>query len=214
MNHELIRFALASFVTLLVVVDPFGLVPIFSAVAAHCGAAERKQVITRAILIGFGVAFFFLVAGRLTLTYLGVSVYAFSIAGGILLFATALPMLFGHRAGLQAPETDEQSGMGNDIAVFPLAIPLLSGPGTLTTTLVLASEARSESLLLAMVALALVAVFVVAFLVLRVGERVVGLMGKGGLHVATRVMGIILAALAVQYILNGATGYVHTLQTH
>src|SRR3989441_6858729 len=94
-------------------------------------AAHRRARLTRAVLIAFGVALFFLVAGRAVLSYLGVTVHAFSISGGILLFVAAMPMLFGHRGGLQSAEPKEQGSAGEDISVFPLAMPMLSGPGTI-----------------------------------------------------------------------------------
>ncbi len=98
------RFGLAAFVTLLVVVDPPGVVPIYVALTKDEQPARRRKILTRAVLIAFGVALFFLVAGRAVLSYLGVTVHAFSISGGVLLFVAALPMLFGQRGGLQSPE--------------------------------------------------------------------------------------------------------------
>src|SRR5687767_461535 len=130
MDQEILRFGLAAFVTLLVVVDPPGVVPIFVALTEN-EPARRTAILTRAVLIAFGVALFFLVAGRAVLSYLGVTVHAFSISGGILLFVAAMPMLFGQRGGLQAPQSKERGSVGEDISVFPLAMPLLSGPGSI-----------------------------------------------------------------------------------
>ncbi len=222
--NEVIRFALTAFVTLLVVVDPFGLVPLFAGYTSGFSPVQRQGIMRRAVWIGFLVALFFFAAGRVALQYLGVSVSAFSISGGILLFATALPMLFGQRGSLQSPERGESTAAayrarrpksesnaadGSDIAVFPLAIPLLSGPGTLTTLLVLTSQAGSWPRLTG-VGLALIAVFVLAAFVLRIGDKVMGMMGQSGVHVITRVMGIVLAALAVQYVLSGVSGFLHS----
>jgi len=134
-DQDFIRFGLAAFVTLLVVVDPPGVVPIFVALTKEEKPAQQRRILLRAVLIACGVAFFFLLAGRAVLSYLGVTVHAFSISGGILLFGAALPMLFGHRGGLQAPEPTEQQSVGHDISVFPLAMPLLSGPGTIAMIL-------------------------------------------------------------------------------
>jgi len=103
MDQDFIRFGLAAFVTLLVVVDPPGVAPIFVALTEDEPPARRRKILIRAVLIAFGVALFFLLAGRAVLSYLGVTVHAFAISGGILLFATAMPMLFGQRGGLQAP---------------------------------------------------------------------------------------------------------------
>ena len=211
MDQDLIRFGLAAFVTLLVVVDPPGVVPIFVALTKDEQPKQRRKILIRAVLIAFGVALFFLIAGRAVLSYLGVTVHAFAISGGILLFATAMPMLFGQRGGLQAPERSERSSMGQDISVFPLAIPMLSGPGLIATILLLTSQVDSDPRRLVAVAVATAMVFLVAFISLYLGARLMALLGEGGVHIATRVMGIVLAALAVQYVLNGISGYYTSL---
>ena len=207
MDQDFIRFGLAAFVTLLVVVDPPGVVPIFVALTRDEAPARRRAILTRAVVIAFGVALFFLVAGRAVLSYLGVTVHAFSISGGILLFATAMPMLFGQRGGLQAPERRERGSVGQDISVFPLAIPMLSGPGVIATILLLTSQAAGDMRRLGAVAVAITLVFITAFVSLYFGARLISRLGEGGVHIATRVMGIVLAALAVQYVLNGIAGY-------
>jgi multiple antibiotic resistance protein len=211
MDQTIWKFALGAFVTLLLVVDPPGVVPTFVALTKGMQPSRRRAILTRAVVIAFGVALFFLLAGRAVLSYLGVTVQAFSISGGILLFVAALPMLFGQRGGLQAPEAKESGSVGEDISVFPLAIPLLSGPGAIATILLMTSQTAGDprKVVAAIVAIALV--FVVAFVSLYLGARMIALVGEGGVHIATRVMGIILAALAVQYVLNGMTGYYHLL---
>lgn len=211
MDQDFLRFGLAAFVTLLVVVDPPGVVPIFVALTRDEKPARRRAILTRAVVIAFAVALFFLVAGRAVLSYLGVTVHAFSISGGILLFATAMPMLFGQRGGLQAPERRERGSVGQDISVFPLAIPMLSGPGVIATILLLTSQAAGDLRRLAAIAVAITLVFLVTFVALYFGARLISRLGEGGVHIATRVMGIVLAALAVQYVLNGVAGYYSSL---
>lgn len=210
MAPDIIKFGLAAFVTLLVVVDPPGVVPLYVALTKGETSAQRRRILVRAVLIAFGAAIFFLIAGRAVLSYLGVTVHAFSISGGILLFVAAMPMLFGQRGGLQSPEPKERSAE-HDIAVFPLAMPLLSGPGTIATILLLTSQAGGEMQKLIAIGVAIAAVFLVAFVTLYLGARLIRLVGEGGVDIATRVMGIVLAALAVQYVLNGITGYYHLL---
>ena len=208
MDQDILRFGLAAFVTLLVVVDPPGVVPIFVALTEN-EPSKRVTILTRAVLIALGVALFFLIAGRAVLSYLGVTVHAFSISGGILLFVAAMPMLFGQRGGLQAPEPRERGG--EDISVFPLAMPLLSGPGTIATILLLTSQAGNDVRKVGAIGVAIAIVFLVSFISLYLGSRLMRLLGEGGVHIATRVMGIVLAALAVQYVLNGITGYYELL---
>jgi multiple antibiotic resistance protein len=228
MDQDFLRFGLAAFVTILVVVDPPGVVPIYVALTKDETPRRRRAILTRAVLIAFGVALFFLIAGRAVLSYLGVTVHAFSISGGILLFVAALPMLFGQRGGLQAPEGKERGARamagregtalkdrgtaGHDISVFPLAMPLLSGPGTIATILLLTSQAGGDVKKLAAVGIAIASVFLVSFIALYLGARLIRLVGEGGVHIATRVMGIVLAALAVQYVLNGIAGYYQLLR--
>ncbi|MEP6635513.1 MAG: MarC family protein [Acidobacteriota bacterium] len=211
MDQDFVKFGLAAFVTLLVVVDPPGVVPIFVGLTRDETSARRTKILTRAVLIAFGVALFFLFAGRAVLSYLGVTVHAFAISGGILLFATAMPMLFGQRGGLQAAEQSERGAVGEDISVFPLAIPMLSGPGVIATILLLTSEAAGDPRRLAAIAVATAVVFLVTFVSLYFGARLMARLGTGGVHIATRVMGIVLAALAVQYVLNGITAYYSSL---
>lgn len=228
MDPDLLRFALAAFVTILVVVDPPGVVPIYVALTKDERPRHRRAILIRAVLIAFGVALFFLIAGRAVLSYLGVTVHAFSISGGILLFVAAMPMLFGQRGGLQAPEGKERGAgaieddsqnvepatraAANDISVFPLAMPLLSGPGTIATILLLTSQTGGDLMKLTAIGIAIATVFLVSFVVLLLGARLIALVGEGGVHIATRVMGIVLAALAVQYVLNGVTGYYQLLR--
>jgi multiple antibiotic resistance protein len=210
MDQEILRFGLAAFVTLLVVVDPPGVVPIFVALTQD-QQERRRAILTRAVLIAFGVALFFLIAGRAVLSYLGVTVHAFSISGGVLLFIAALPMLFGERGGLQSPQSKEHGSASEDISVFPLAMPLLSGPGTIATILLLTSQVGNDMRKLVVIAVAIATVFIISFISLYLGSRLMRLLGQGGVNIATRVMGIVLAALAVQYVLNGITGYYELL---
>ena len=224
MDQDFFRFGLAAFVTILVVVDPPGVVPIYVALTKDLQPARRRAVLIRAVLIAFGVALFFLIFGRAVLSYLGVTVQAFSISGGILLFVAAMPMLFGQRGGLQAPEGKELGARaaagkeraarsaGQDISVFPLAMPLLSGPGTIATILLLTSQAGGDLKKLIAIGIAIALVFLVSFVSLYLGARLIRLVGEGGVHIATRVMGILLAALAVQFVLNGVTGYYQQLR--
>jgi multiple antibiotic resistance protein len=207
MEESLLQFGLRAFATLFVVVDPLGVAPMFVALTGELGGAERRRTLSRALAVAFGVTIFFLVGGGFLLSYLGVTVHAFAISGGVLLFAASLTMLFGQRPGLQAPESHELGAAGEDIAVFPLAIPLLSGPGTITTVLLLTNQVRGDPLRMAIFAAVIAVVYLIAWWILYAGERVMARLGAGKVHIITRVLGIVLAALAVQYILNGVAGY-------
>jgi multiple antibiotic resistance protein len=138
-------------------------------------------------------------------------VHAFAISGGILLFIASLPMLFGQRPALQSPERGEQATMGEDIAIFPLAIPLLSGPGTITTVILLTNQAGGDLVPILVLAAVIVAVYLISWSVLYAGERLMTRLGEGKVRIVTRVLGIVLAALAVQYVLNGIADYYELL---
>jgi multiple antibiotic resistance protein len=207
MDQSLFQFALTAFLTLAVVVDPPGAAPIFIALTQGLGRRGRRRTLTRAVLIAFGVTVFFLLAGHHVLAYLGVTMHAFAISGGILLFVTAMPMLFGQRAGLQAPKVEERRAAGEDIAIFPLAIPLLSGPGTITAVLLLANRAGGDARRLTILAGVIAAIYLITWLLLYVSEIVTGYLGESKVHIVTRVLGIVLAALAVQFVLNGIAGF-------
>jgi multiple antibiotic resistance protein len=207
MDEALVQFGLRAFTTLIVVVDPLGVAPMFVALTAEVDDGSRRKTLSRAVVVAFSVTMFFLVGGGFLLSYLGVTVDAFAISGGILLFIASLPMLFGQRPGLQAPERNEQRTAGEDIAVFPLAIPLLSGPGTITTVLLLSNEARGDFSRMGLLAAVILLVYMISWGVLAAAERIVARLGAGKVHIITRVLGIILAALAVQYILGGVAGF-------
>lgn len=211
MDSDTLNFALKGLVTLFVVVDPLGVTPSFVALTRELEPTEKRRTLGRAIIIAFGVTLFFLVGGRWLLSYLGVTVYAFAISGGILLFIASLPMLFGQRTGLQAPKHDEPGTLGEDIAIFPLAIPFLSGPGTITTVLLLTNEAVPNLPRMALLAVIIAAVYLTAWCVLYGGDRIMARLGESKVRIMTRVLGIVLAALAVQYVLNGLSGYYDTL---
>lgn len=211
MDSTLVQFGLTAFVTLLVVVDPVGVAPMFVAITREQTPEARRLTLRRAVIVAASVAAFFLLAGRLLLSHLGVSVHAFAISGGILLFATALPMLFGHRPVLQGPEPADVRRPREDPAVFPLAIPLLSGPGTIATLLLLANQAQANAARSAVLVAVTVAVFMVSWAILRTAERLLARLGAGGISILTRVLGLVLAALAVQYVLDGFGGYYATL---
>jgi multiple antibiotic resistance protein len=211
MDEATLKFGLTAFATLLVIVDPFGVLPIFISLARNRPARGRSRLATRAVVLGFMISLFFLVAGHTALAFLGVSVHAFSISGGILLFVTALPMLFGQRPALQSAEKNESGP--EDIAIFPLVLPRLAGPGTITSILLLTAQARGNFAMLAVVVTALGLIFLITRFVIGFGaERLMRLLGAGGLHVVTRVLGLLLAALAAQFVLNGISEFVRLLE--
>lgn len=205
MDESLVRFTTTAFVMLAVVINPVAVAPVFVGVTRGMGVAERRSVLNRSVLVAFCVTLFFLLAGRLLLSYLGVTMHAFAVSGGVLLFLIALPMLFGGRSSMQSPAGTERAD--EDVAIFPMAIPMLAGPGTIATVLVLATQAGRDVRRVVALAIVLVSIYVISWPILHASDRVMTSLGPGKVGIITRVLGIILAALAVQYVFNGITGY-------
>lgn len=192
-----------AFVLLLVVIDPFGLTPMFSALTAGKTALERRRIATRAVIIAGGAIAFFIFGGGWLLDYLGVGMPAFRIAGGVLLFLIAMDLLLVRHSGLSSATEREQSEAVRraDIAVFPLAIPMIAGPGTLTTVMLLTHDQPvATNLLVLGLSLVVLAITLAMFLSAARVERV---LGETGINVITRLLGLLLSALAVQFVLDG-----------
>jgi len=199
-----VEFAIAALVTLFVVVDPIGLAPTFLAVTHGLSAQHRRQVAWRASLIAAAILVGAALVGDWLLRTLGITLPAFRIAGGLLLFSIAFEMVFAMRIERQqqAAEQSLKEHVRN-IAAFPLAIPLLAGPGAITATVLLAGQAAGRPVhlgvligVIVLVALSCLATFLVA-------ERIGKLLGITGNIVLSRLLGVILAALAVQYVIDG-----------
>lgn len=192
-------FLITAFVTLFVIIDPIGLVPLFVALTQGMTARERRAIGLRAILVAAILLTLFAGAGEAVLGFVGISMPAFRIAGGILLFLTALDMLFERRAKRREDQTGEDRP---DPSVFPLAIPLIAGPGAIATMILLAGQQPGWTGLAAVVGvmLAVLALVMALFLTASLFERA---LGRVGINVVTRLLGMLLAALSVQFVLDG-----------
>lgn len=195
-------FAAQAFVTMFVIIDPPGLAPIFISVAGDRPPEAQRHLARKAILISAVVLAVFAAGGSALFEFLGVSLEAFSIAGGILLFKIAVDMVLAQRHR-QTAEEEEESHSRDDVSVFPLAIPLITGPGAFATILVLVGQAGPDPERLGLLAAASAAVLLMAYASLRLAGLVSKLLGQTGINVVTRILGLILAALAVQYVANG-----------
>lgn len=193
---------IAAFTTLLVIIDPPGLTPIFLALTQGQTAAQRRAIAIRACIISAVLMLAFLFLGEALLGFIGISMPAFRIAGGVLLFLTALEMLFQKRQARR--EDNAAAEHHDDPSVFPIAMPLIVGPGAITTLILLAGDADTTLDILTIYAVCLTVLLIVlaAFLLSSPLER---LLGTTGLNIVTRVLGMLLAALAVQFILDGIT---------
>jgi multiple antibiotic resistance protein len=200
------RELISAFVTLFVTIDPPGLAPLFLAVTAGMTRGERGQIALRASLIAWGVLVLFAIAGTVILSIFGITLHAFRIAGGLLLFFIAFEMIFEkrherHERSAGRAVTADQI---RNIAVFPLAIPLIAGPGAISATILLSgtySDVLGRALLILIVTINLAAAWAVFLL----AERLDRFLGATGRTVLTRLLGVILAALAVQFVIDGIT---------
>lgn len=197
-------YLVSALVTLLVVVDPIGLAPTFLAVTHGLPAKTRKRVALRASAIAGAVLIGTAMIGDWLLRQLGIGVPAFRIAGGLLLFLVASEMVLGVRIDRQSKQAEEAlEEHVRNIAAFPLAIPLMAGPGAITATLLLAGQAGNRPLSLAILLGVIVAVTAACLLVFLLASRIERLLGTTGNVVLSRLLGVILAALAVQYVIDG-----------
>ncbi|GAA3929876.1 MarC family protein [Actinoplanes auranticolor] len=189
------------FVTLLVIVDPPGMVPVFLALTGAMPAKERTRAGTQAVLLALGVIVIFAVAGQTLLDYLHVQLPALQGAGGLLLILVALQLLTG--------KTDEPSAQGGttNVALVPLGTPLLAGPGAIVATMLFVQRADGLNDY-TVIGLAILAVMMTVWLVLRFSGGIVKLLRPGGIEVLTRIAGLLLAAIAVQLIADAVAAFV------
>lgn len=201
---------LNAFILLFVVIDPIGVASLFCAITRGYSARAARAAAVRGVAVAFLLVLAFVLGGSLLLRYLGVSMPAFTVAGGILLFLLAVDMVLVRQSGLRTATASEQEEAEHrtDISVFPLAIPMIAGPGTLTTVLLLTGD-RGWSRQALEVMLAAVLVLAITLAMLLAARLIQRVLGETGANVIVRVFGILLAALAVQYVSNG----IHQLAT-
>jgi multiple antibiotic resistance protein len=203
-----------TFIAVFIVVDPFGIVLFFISLTAGFDARRRRRTILKAGAVAFVVLLLFIIAGNAILRFLGIQPGAFYIAGGVLLFLVSLDLLFGKpgRTKTSPPESREAAAAAGgpvavsaereDVSIFPLAVPMLAGPGTITTILLYVSAGRGVveiSVLAACVAVALAC----AMLTMSLSAAFLRVLGRTGVSVIERIMGILLSGLSVQFVYDG-----------
>ena len=197
-------FVATAFATAFTIIDPIGMIPLTVAATAGYEPDARRAIVNRAVLVATGVILVMGILGKPLLDSLGITLPAFTIAGGVLLFLIAIDMLFGGKSGTkQSADEARAEAESNNPAVFPLAVPMLAGPGTIATVLVLVTLARGSREELAVVVAAYASALFVSWICMRLSTRILKLIGTTGTHVVTRLFGILLSALAVQFVLNG-----------
>lgn len=194
--------AVTIFLAVFIVVDPFGIVPVFIGLTGGLSAARRRSTILKSVVVAFVVLCLFIFTGSIILRFLGIQPGSFFIAGGILMFIVSIDLLLGKpgRTKTSSPGAEEDR---EDVSIFPLAIPMLAGPGAITTVLLYVSEdplpAFIPFVLVGSVALALA----IAALTMAASSFFLRVLGKTGVSVIERIMGIVLTGLSVQFVYDG-----------
>ena len=197
-------FVATAFATAFTIIDPVGMIPLTISVTADATPSRRAAIADQAILVAAVVILIMGVVGKKVLDSLGITLPAFTIAGGALLFLISVDMLFGRKTGAkQTSEEERADAESTNPAVFPLAVPMIAGPGTIATVLVLVTLAAGDRAELAIVFAAYASAMAVTWICMRLSTQILRVIGTTGVHVVTRLFGILLSALAVQFVLNG-----------
>ncbi|MDB5364420.1 MAG: MarC-family rane protein [Rhodospirillales bacterium] len=208
----MLDLALNSFITLFVIIDPVGLIPIYQGLAQKAGFRQRGQLAFRGVAIGGGVLLLFAVAGDPLLRALGVSLPAFRAAGGAMLFLIGLEMMFQRRTQRRSRSADPAVAQAmeephpEDVSIFPLAMPLIAGPGAITSVMLMMGRAQNDWRAQLVVLSTLVAVLAITYATFAASNRLGRLVGPTLSEVLTRLLGIVLAAVGVEYLVGGLYG--------
>lgn len=199
---DLLRFALITLGSVLFIVDPVAVIPTYLVITQDESPAERRRTARRACIAMVVLLTAFAATGTALFSVLGITLPAFRTAGGLILWFVALDMLHGERRTQEGRDEVAEGTAKEDVALTPLAIPMLAGPGAISTVIVVSGQARGPGQTAA-VYLAIVLTGLASYIALRIGEPLLRRIGKTGIRVVTRIMGLILAALAVQFVLSG-----------
>jgi multiple antibiotic resistance protein len=206
MDAPLLETALTAFANFVVVIDPVGVVPFFASLTAGFDPSARRRTAFKSVTIAAAILLAFTVVGQPLLHYLGVTLGAFRIASGALLFILAIDMVVVKESGIRATTPAEEAEAAHrrpDVAVFPLAIPLIAGPGAIAATILLQTQNTGHPVAQVVTALVMIAVLLITGVGFIVAGPIMALLGVTGINVLTRVLGIVLAALAVNNIVEG-----------
>jgi multiple antibiotic resistance protein len=201
--HDALSFALVAFSSLIVIINPLMVTSVFITLTSSATPEAKRAISRKTTLTAFIVLLAFAISGSLIFKFFSITIGAFQIAGGIILFSVAMGMLHAQTSRTkQTPEEMDEAMSREDIAVVPLAIPIVSGPGAITTVVVLSGETRAIPNM-AILFLAIVVSMVIVFVMLRNASSIQKFMGPSGLNITTRLMGLVLAAVAVQFVVHG-----------
>lgn len=199
------QLVLEEFISFWVVIDPIGTIPVFISVTASMGAEQRRKTALKAVMFASIILLFFVGAGQVLLEAMEIQLLSFQIAGGIILFLFALTMIFGESKPEQEENLELDAGL--DCAVFPLAIPSIASPGAMLAAVVLTDNLRYDVYSQIITASVMLSVLVVTLLLLLCANGILKFIGKAGAGIISRIMGLILATVATEYVLSGLKLY-------
>lgn len=198
-----LEFVLITFSMIFFIVDPLGNIPVFLALTEGASPAERNRTARRASIVTLLILLLFAFIGEWILRLFRVTISSFQIAGGILIFIIALSMLQARRSRAKSsPEEEDERLQQEDISIFPLAIPMLSGPAAITTVMVLINLSASFTQRM-IVILAIILTSLCCYFIMKESGRLLRVLRKTGINVLTRLMGLLLAVIAVQFVIDG-----------
>lgn len=196
----MIQEMIPIFITIFIVIDPLGIIPVYLSLSRTLTGPEKKKAILKSIMTAFSVFTLFILIGRQILAFLAIQPGSFFIAGGVLLFLISLDMLFATPRRTKTSENEEERA---DIALFPLGIPLIAGPGTITTIMLYVSRAANTLYITAVLFAVIILVLILTAISLFLSNFFLKVLTRTGVTVIERIMGIILSGLSIQFIVNG-----------
>ncbi len=209
MAADLFNFFLGSFTTLFSIINPLGAMPVFLALTANDSASRRLLMARKASIYMCLILVFFLVAGNFVMNFFGISLESIRIAGGLVVLHSGFHLLNGREKGNLSKKTKLEAIEKPDISLTPLALPLLSGPGSIAATITMASQTREESFLYDLVIIVTICcIGLIAFLTLSLSQRLSPVLGRSGLEAITKIMGFIAMTVGVQFILIGMKAFI------
>jgi multiple antibiotic resistance protein len=196
-----------DFITIWIIIDPISALPIFIGLTAGFDAATRHRMAALSAVVSLIVLVFFICLGQIILTALGVSLTSFEVAGGVILFVFAIQMVLGESKKAEEGDTAQESPL--QLAIYPLAIPNLAGPGAMLTVILRTDNTRVNFIEQAHTVTAVALVLIISYVLLLGAGAITRVIGIGGANVIKRVMGMIIAAYAVNLVLAGIAGWLH-----
>ncbi len=202
-----VAFAATAMASIFAIVDPLGVIPFFSVLTEDMSVAEKQQVISKSCIVATATLGIFAVFGQWIFAAFGFSIPAFEIAGGVLLFAVAFEMMHGERPRTKMTEAERTETLEReDVGVIPLGIPLLAGPGAITTVMIYMTHPVADPADKMFIFAGILVAVLTTFFLMHYADRIFRRIGRTGTRVVGRIMGLLLAAIAVQFIINGIVG--------